>query len=164
MLSAAIRTSFREVNANASALRAPWRLEPEVLIADEAVSALDVSIQAQILALVQEIQKRLQLTIVFITHDLRVAARVCDRVIVMQYGETDPRGFARRSLSGTKSSFFRISVLSLAPNQTRRLKGLVLKRARVQIVGPQPTLSAAVAGGGATVLPAVFPGANSFRN
>ena len=67
-------------------------LEPEVLIADEAVSALDVSIQAQILALLQEIQERLQLTIVFITHDLRVAARICDRVIVMQYGKVVEEG------------------------------------------------------------------------
>ena len=67
-------------------------LEPKLLIADEAVSALDVSIQAQILALLEEIQARLQLTIVFITHDLRVAARICDRVIVMQHGKVVEEG------------------------------------------------------------------------
>ena len=67
-------------------------VEPDVLIADEAVSALDVSIQAQILALLEEIQERLQLTIVFITHDLRVAARICDRVMVMQDGKIVEQG------------------------------------------------------------------------
>lgn len=61
-------------------------LNPEVLVADEPVSALDVSIQAQILALIKEIQQRLGLAILFITHDMRVAAQVCDRIAVMQNG------------------------------------------------------------------------------
>ncbi len=67
--------------------------EPEVLIADEPVSALDVSIQAQILRLLDEIRERLSLSMIFITHDLRVAAQVCDRIAVMRQGvvvETGP--------------------------------------------------------------------------
>jgi peptide/nickel transport system ATP-binding protein len=62
-------------------------LEPEIIIADEAVSALDVSIQAQVLELLGQLKKDLNLSLVFITHDLRVAAKICDRVMVMQKGE-----------------------------------------------------------------------------
>jgi peptide/nickel transport system ATP-binding protein len=62
-------------------------LEPAVLVADEPVSALDVSVQAQILNLIRELQQQLGLAILFVTHDLRVAAQLCHRVAVMQRGE-----------------------------------------------------------------------------
>jgi peptide/nickel transport system ATP-binding protein len=62
-------------------------LEPKLLIADEAVSALDVSVQAQVLRLLIEIRDQFDLTMLFITHDLRVAAQICDSIIVMHKGE-----------------------------------------------------------------------------
>ncbi|MCL4167186.1 UNVERIFIED_CONTAM: hypothetical protein GTU68_064894 [Idotea baltica] len=67
-------------------------VQPKVLIADEAVSALDVSIQRKVLHLINDIRDRLGLTVIFITHDLRVAAQICDDVIVMQKGKVVERG------------------------------------------------------------------------
>ena len=60
--------------------------DPLLLVADEAVSALDVSIQAQILQLLTEIQRDTDVAMMFITHDLRVASQICDEIAVMYEG------------------------------------------------------------------------------
>jgi oligopeptide/dipeptide ABC transporter ATP-binding protein len=66
--------------------------EPELLVADEPTTALDVTIQAQILALLGELRQRLGMAVILITHDLGVVAEVCDRVVVMYAGQVVEEG------------------------------------------------------------------------
>ena len=68
--------------------------EPDILIADEPTTALDVTIQAQILDLIKDLQKQLGMSVILITHDLGVVAEMCDEVIVMYAGEVCERGTA----------------------------------------------------------------------
>src|SRR5687767_14254502 len=70
-------------------------LNPALVIADEAVSALDVSIQAQVVRLLLDLQKRLNLTYLFIAHDLRLVEDICSRVAVMYFGKVVEVGPAR---------------------------------------------------------------------
>jgi len=91
-------------------------LEPEIIIADEAVSALDVSIQAQVLDLLADLKARLNLSMLFITHDLRVAARICDRIIVMQKGRIVEAGPAGKVLHDPDTDYTR-SLLAAIPGQ-----------------------------------------------
>ncbi|WP_315719463.1 MULTISPECIES: ABC transporter ATP-binding protein [unclassified Bradyrhizobium] len=91
-------------------------LDPDVLVADEAVSALDVSVQAQVLELLDEIQRRLGIAILFITHDLRVAAQICDEVVVMQKGRIVEQGPAGEILTHPKEAYTK-SLLEAAPGR-----------------------------------------------
>ena len=68
--------------------------EPDILIADEPTTALDVTIQAQILELMLDIQKKLGMAIIMVTHDLGVIAEMCDEIIVMYGGRVCERGTA----------------------------------------------------------------------
>ena len=91
-------------------------LDPDVLVADEAVSALDVSVQAQVLELLDEIQGRLGIALLFITHDLRVAAQICDDVAVMQHGRIVEQGPAGEVLTNPKQAYTR-ALLDAAPGR-----------------------------------------------
>ncbi len=82
-------------------------LEPKLLIADEPVSALDVSVQAQVLDLLEELRHRLTLSMLFITHDLRIAAQVCDTIAVMQKGRIVEIGPAREVFGDPQHAYTR---------------------------------------------------------
>jgi peptide/nickel transport system ATP-binding protein len=91
-------------------------LDPDVLVADEAVSALDVSVQAQVLKLLDELQQRLGIALLFITHDLRVAAQICDDVAVMQNGRVVEQGPAAAVLTDPQQAYTR-ALLDAAPGR-----------------------------------------------
>ena len=89
---------------------------PRVLVADEAVSALDVSVQAQILTLLREIRDELGLGLLFITHDLRVAAQLCDRVIVMHQGRIVEQGPTGQLYAQPEHPYTRKLLLAAPPS------------------------------------------------
>ncbi|MGZ9811169.1 ABC transporter ATP-binding protein [Pseudoroseicyclus sp. H15] len=91
-------------------------LEPALLIADESVSALDVSVQRQILDLLHDIQGRLGFGLLFVTHDLRVASRICDRIAVMRKGRLVEMGEPIDLFKQPKDDYTR-ELLSAVPGQ-----------------------------------------------
>jgi peptide/nickel transport system ATP-binding protein len=91
-------------------------MEPELLVADEAVSALDVSVQAQVLTLLADIRERLNLAMLFITHDLRVAAQVCDDVAVMSKGRMVEYGTATQVFTAPRHEYTR-ALFDAAPGR-----------------------------------------------
>jgi peptide/nickel transport system ATP-binding protein len=93
-------------------------LDPELLVADEPVSALDVSVQAQVLDLLQELKQRLSLTMLFITHDIRVASQVCDKIAVMYKGEIVESGLVTEVLTTPRHPYTR-ALLGAVPGRNR---------------------------------------------
>jgi peptide/nickel transport system ATP-binding protein len=91
-------------------------MEPEILIADEAVSALDVSVQAQVLDLLDDVKKRFDLAVLFITHDLRVAAQICDRIMVMERGIVVEEGYTGAVFAAPQHPYTR-ALLDAAPGK-----------------------------------------------
>ncbi|MCX7318889.1 MAG: ABC transporter ATP-binding protein [Hyphomicrobiales bacterium] len=97
-------------------------LKPDVLVADEAVSALDVSVQAQVLKMLHELRERLGLSIVFITHDLRVAAQICDLVAVMKDGEVVEHGLAGEVFGNPQHAYTQALLASIPGGDFTRSK------------------------------------------
>ncbi|AMM84794.1 ABC transporter ATP-binding protein [Martelella sp. AD-3] len=113
-------------------------VEPEILVADEAISALDVSIQAQILALFASLQKKLGFAMLFVTHDLRVAASICDEVAVMYRGEAVEQGPASKVLVTPAHDYTR-TLLDAVPDRAGRATSSLARAARVTATGGDPS-------------------------
>ena len=92
-------------------------LEPDILIADEPTTALDVTTQAQILKLISELQRKKGMGVIFVTHDFGVVAEVADRIAVMQHGRLVEQGPARQVLSAPQAEYTR-SLLAAVPSLT----------------------------------------------
>jgi peptide/nickel transport system ATP-binding protein len=88
------------------------------MVADEAVSALDVTVQAQVLKLLESLKTRLNLAMLFITHDLNVAAQVCDRLAVMRAGEIVEIGSTRPLFLSPQHAYTR-ELLAAIPGGAR---------------------------------------------
>lgn len=103
-------------------------LEPDILILDEPVSALDLSIQAQVLNLLADLQERLQLAYVFISHDLSVVRHIADDVMVMYLGRVVEQG-SRDAVFKTPKHPYTRALLSATPvaDPTRKRERIVLK-------------------------------------
>jgi peptide/nickel transport system ATP-binding protein len=90
-------------------------LDPRVLIADEPTTALDVTTQAQILALIRDLQKRKGTAVLFITHDFGVVAEIADRVAVMQHGVIVEEGIAASILDNPQHPYTRQLIAAVPP-------------------------------------------------
>jgi peptide/nickel transport system ATP-binding protein len=91
-------------------------LKPDILIADEPVSALDVTVQAQVLKLLDDVRRQMNLAMLFITHDMRVAAQVCHRVMVMRHGQVVETGPTRDVFAAPASDYTR-ALLAAIPGR-----------------------------------------------
>ena len=80
-------------------------MQPEVIICDEPVASLDVSIQAQVINLLMELRRKLNITLLFISHDLSVVHHLCDRVVVMRHGEIVEQGTAAQIFTAPQHSY-----------------------------------------------------------
>jgi oligopeptide/dipeptide ABC transporter ATP-binding protein len=108
-------------------------VNPRLLIADEAVSALDVSIQAQLLALLEEIRRDLGLTMIFISHQLAVVSRLADRVAIMYLGRVVETGATADVFADPRHPYTKM-LLAAHP----RLDGTRVREVREQTETPSP--------------------------
>ena len=97
--------------------------EPKLLIADEPTTALDVTIQKQILDLIAQLQKKHQMSVLFITHDLAVVGEIADHVVVMRNGEIREQGPARQVFEAPRDAYTK-ALLQCRPRLDRRPRAL----------------------------------------
>jgi ABC-type glutathione transport system ATPase component len=104
-------------------------LQPQILILDEAVSALDVSVQAQVLKLLAELREKLEISYVFVTHDLAVVRQVCDDCVVMRNGEVVEAGPVDAILGAPKQEYTK-ALIAAVPGPGWRPRRQLMDAAR----------------------------------
>lgn len=104
-------------------------LRPQILILDEAVSALDVSVQAQVLKLLAELREELEISYVFVTHDLAVVRQVCDDCVVMRNGEVVEAGPVDSILGAPKRGYTK-ALIAAVPGPGWRPRRQLMDAAR----------------------------------
>jgi peptide/nickel transport system ATP-binding protein len=110
--------------------------EPKLLIADEPTTALDVTIQKQILDLIADLQKKRQMSVLFITHDLAVVGEIADHVVVMRHGEIREQGPARQVFEAPQDTYTK-ALLQCRPQLARRPMRLPVIDDYISGTGPQ---------------------------
>jgi len=119
-------------------------LRPSLVVADEAVSALDVSVQTQVLALLKELQREMGLTYIFVSHDLSVVRHVCDRVAVMHRGRIVELGDAERVFSEPRHAYTRVLLSAIPyPDPDRPMNPLRVEDLTPEQLEPLPELATA---------------------
>ena len=103
-------------------------VEPELLVCDEPISALDVSIQAQVVNLFKNIQKKLNITFMFISHDLRIVKHICNRVVVMYLGKIVEEADSAELYANTLHPYTKALISSIPlPKPVRDKERLILE-------------------------------------
>jgi len=108
-------------------------LKPKILIADEPVSALDISIQAQVLNILMDLQEEMNLALVFISHDLSVVRRIADQIMVMYLGKVVEQGDAKTVFNNPSHPYTQ-ALLGATPAVDPKLR-----RERVKLTGELPS-------------------------
>ena len=110
----------QEAKGNASASRVPCRSNPKLIVADESVAALDVSVRAKVLDLMLELQETLGVAYLFISHDMAVIERMSHRVAVMQGGKIIEMGSRRDVFENPQQEYTRSLMAAVPIPEVRR--------------------------------------------
>ncbi len=116
-------------------------MRPALVVADEAVSALDVSVQARVLDLLQQLQSEFKLTYIFVSHDLSIVRQICNRVAVMHHGRIMEFGNAEDVFNNPKHAYTRVLLSAIPyPDPDREFKPLRVSDLTPEQLEPLPEL------------------------